>query len=259
MSADEKFTVKDIQQHYANEAKRHGVSGTSTIQDIRTRELEVAALLPHLGASQRVLEVGCGNGYTAGRVLDAYQSIELDAFDFSNPLIELAKQQPHARGVNFFLENILTFSASKHYDAVYTQRCLQNLTSWEDQKIGLQNIVRSLKSGGRYVMQEAFLTGLNNLNEARAELDLEPIPEHWHNHFFNEEAAITYMQELGCVCTLKDAFLSGYYFGSRVLLPALMPKGKRVTSMSRLNDYFCALPSAGDFSPMKLLCFEKLT
>jgi hypothetical protein len=55
----------------------------------------------------------------------------------------------------------------------------------------------------------------------------------------------------------QNRFLSGYYFGSRVLLPALLPAGKKATSDSILNDFFCGLPPAGDFSPMKILRFRK--
>ena len=36
-----KFTVDDITKLYASEASKHGIRGTSTIQDMRTRELEV--------------------------------------------------------------------------------------------------------------------------------------------------------------------------------------------------------------------------
>ena len=65
------------------------------------------------------------------------------------------------------------------------------------------------------------------------------------------------MQSIGCRYLDQNAFLSGYYFGSRVLLPALMPAGKKVSSSSRLNDYFAALPPAGDFCPMKILRFRR--
>ena len=106
-------------------------------------------------------------------------------------------------------------------------------------------------------MLESFWTGLNNLNAARRELDLEEISESWHNRFFKEEETKDYMESLGCHLADQNCFLSGYYFGSRVLLPALMPKGKPVISKSILNDYFCALPPAGDFAPMKILRFKK--
>jgi len=253
----DKFNVSDIQKLYEEQAALHGTQGTSTIQDMRTRTLEINALLRHLGPAMTVLEVGCGNGYATFKVVEAFPAIKITAFDFSPAMIANAKKLDQADRIGFFVQSVLDIDYVEKFDVVYSQRCIQNLVSWDDQKTALGNIVRALKPGGAYIMQEGFTTGLNNLNEARAELNLEAIPESWHNHFFDEQATLDFMASLGCVCTLQDAFLSGYYFGSRVLLPALLPKGAKVSSSSRLNDYFAALPPAGDFCPMKLLRFQK--
>jgi len=254
-----KFTVEDIQKLYASEAAKHNVSGTSTIQDMRTREMEVAAVSSYVRDKQHVLEVGCGNGYVASRLVTQFD-IDLEAFDFSADLIAHAKQQDlsGARGrATFAVGDALTYDKQNAFDLVFSVRCLQNLVSWEDQQKGLRNVVAALTTGGEYVMAECFWTGLNNLNEARAELDLDPIPESWHNNFFDEEETIGFMQSIGCRYVDQNPFLSGYYFGSRVLLPALAPKGKKITSASRLNDYFAYLPPAGDFCPMKILRFRR--
>jgi SAM-dependent methyltransferase len=254
-----KFSVDDIQRLYASEAAKHDVAGTSTIQDMRTRDMEVAAVSSYVRDRQSVLEVGCGNGYVAVRLVKQFD-IDLEAFDFSADLVALAKRQDlsEARGrVRFSVDDVLNYGRRDAFDLVFSVRCVQNLVSWEDQQRGLQNIVRALKVGGDYVMEECFWTGLNNLNEARAELGLEPIAESWHNNFFHEDQTIAFMQSIGCECVEQNRFLSGYYFGSRVLLPALVPKGTKVTSASRLNDYFAHLPPAGDFCPMKILRFTR--
>jgi ubiquinone/menaquinone biosynthesis C-methylase UbiE len=254
-----KFTVADIKHLYAAEAEKHGIAGTSTIQDMRTRELEIHAVSSYLRDKLNVLEVGCGNGYMAAQLVQHFD-ITLDAFDFSEEMIALARKQliANPRGhVTFFMGDVLALNRENAYDLIFSVRCLQNLTSWELQKHALRNIARALRLGGDYVMDECFWTGLNNLNEARAELDLEQIPESWHNCFFHEGQTVEYMESLGCAYQDQNAFLSGYYFGSRVLLPALMPKGKKVASTSRLNDYFVSLPAAGDFCPMKILRFRR--
>lgn len=248
-----------ILEHYASEAKKHGLEGTSTIQDMRTRRLEIDAIFSQLSGGKRILEVGCGNGFVAEEIVKVF-SVELDAIDFSPELIELAKQRniSNAKGrVQFAQQDILKLTKEKEYDLIFTERCLQNLVSWEDQKVGLANIIRALKPNGIFIMLECFLTGLNNLNEARQELDLPMIDSPWHNVFFNEQETKAYLTSLGCSYIDQSCFLSGYYFGSRILLPALMPEGKSVASKSRLNDYFCALPPHGDFCPMKILKFKK--
>lgn len=259
MASNPKFTREDIRCLYASEAAKHGLGGASTIQDLRTRLLEIEAISSYLRDDIRVLEVGCGNGYLATRMIERF-SISLEGFDLSDELIALARTQPlsRARGnASFEVGDVLTYDKTDRFDIAYSVRCIQNLECFDDQKIALRNIVGALKVGGEYVMEECFWTGLDNLNEARAELDLPPIDESWHNTFFNESDTIEYLESLGCAYVEQNAFLSGYYFGSRVLLPALSPKNKRISSSSRLNDYFAALPPAGDFCPMKVLRFRR--
>lgn len=254
-----KFTTEDILKLYRTEAEKHGEGGTSTIQDIRTRQLEIQTLFSYIRDGLSILEVGCGNGYVAEALVKMFD-VDLDAFDFSKDMVEIAKTRKIQDGkgrVKFAQKDILILDALEKYDVVFSERCLQNLASWDDQKKGLKNIARALKRGGEYIMLESFWTGLNNLNAARRELDLEEIPESWHNRFFVEDETTQYMESVGCRYVDQNCFLSGYYFGSRVLLPAIMPKGKPVTSKSTLNDFFFALPVAGDFAPMKILRFRK--
>jgi len=254
-----KYTTDQILDLYKQEASRHGESGTSTIQDIRTRQLEMQQIFSYVSDGMRVLEVGCGNGYVAAALVTR-KAVELDAFDYSDDLVQIAKGREIAgtRGtVRFRRGDILELDAPTTYDLIFTERVLQNLTSWEEQKKALGNIARALKPEGRFVMEECFWSGLNNLNAARQELGLQAIAESWHNLYFHDDKVRDTCDASGLDFVEENRFLSGYYFGSRVLLPALVPEGTKVSSTSILNDYFCALPPAGDFSPMKILVFSK--
>lgn len=250
---------EEILIHYAEEAKKHGTEGTSTIQDIRTRRLEIEALLLYMKDGMRILEVGCGNGYVARTVINKLD-VELDAIDVSPDMIALTKEQVFSDckgSVIFTQQDILSLDTADEYDLVFSERCLQNLVSFDEQKIALSNITRALKPGGQFLMLESFWTGLNNLNECRTELGLPKIDPPWHNLFFDEEKTISFMEEISCSYNDQNQFLSGYYFGSRVILPAITPNGKTVNSNSPLNDYFSFLPPYGDFCPMKILRFVK--
>ena len=254
-----KFTIDQILKLYESEAQKHGLEGTSTIQDIRTRRLEMKALFEHVRDSTRVLEIGCGNGYVAEAIVRNF-AVDLDAFDFSEDMVKLAQLRSLGgiKGrVRFYQQDVLRLESIDTYDLIFSERCIQNLVDWEEQKRALSKIAAALRSGGRYVMLESFWTGLNNLNAARGEVGLPPIPESWHNQFFSEPETKEFMTSIGCEFIEENCFLSGYYFGSRVLLPALLPAGKEVRSTSILNDFFAGLPPSGDFSPMKILVFEK--
>lgn len=254
-----KYTEQQILELYRSEAEKHGDGGTSTIQDIRTRNLEIRAISSYLRDGMTVLEVGCGNGYVAQKLVERFD-IDLHAFDYSPELaaVAVARDLSNARGhATFSTGDVIELSDDGRYDLIFTERVLQNLLDWSAQQAALRNIVRALKPGGRYVMEECFWSGLDALNAARAELDLAPIPESWHNTFFHDEDVMKFMDDIGADCVEESRFLSGYYFGSRVLLPALLPKGKKASSASVLNDFFSELPPAGNFSPMKILVFQK--
>lgn len=255
----EKFTTEDIRNLYASEAEKHGLEGTSTIQDARTRRLEIEALRRYVTDGMKALEIGCGNGYVAEELARTV-NIDLDAFDVSPEMIALA-QRRNLDGslgrVRFYRDDVMTFTVPVRYQLVFSVRCIQNLATWRDQKVALSRIMGALEDGGRYLMLEGFWTGLNNLNAARTEVGLEPIAESWHNRFFEEVPTTEFVESLGCRLIKQDRFLSGYYFGSRVLLPALTPSGRPVTSESILNDFFVGLPPVGDFAPMKILVFQR--
>ncbi len=254
-----KYTQQQIADLYASEAKRHGETGTSTIQDMRTRELEMRAIFSYVRDGMAIMEVGCGNGFVAEHLVQQF-AVALDAFDFSPELIAIAlgRNLASAQGtVRFSQQDVLELDIQARYDLAFTERVLQNLLDWPAQQAALKRIIRALKPGGLLVMEECFWSGLNTLNAARIELEIKPIQESWHNTFFRDADVLAYMPTIGADLVEENRFLSGYYFGSRVLLPALLPKGKKAAHASVLNDFFAELPAAGNFSPMKIMVFRK--
>ncbi len=253
------FTTTDILDLYRNEAQRHGDAGTSTIQDARTRRLELDALASYIRDGQRVLEIGCGNGYVAQELVSRFD-IDLEAVDLSPDMIDVAKERDVSSSlgrVTFAVCDVLKLVAPEQFDLIFTERCLQNLPTWGDQSAALANIASAMKPGGEFVMHESFNSGHDNLNTAREEVGLPPIGPPWHNLFFDEAQVDGRMAELGCKRVDQNAFLSGYYFGSRVLMPKLLDDPTKAKSSSVLNDFFCALPAAGDFCPMKIVRYRK--
>src|SRR5262249_3403767 len=102
----------------------------------------------------------------------------------------------------------------EEFDAVITQRLLINLTSWEAEQQALMAVHRMRKVGGRYIMVEntndAFLT----MNDYRHEVGLSPVPQHWHNRFFDFDQLMDFMN--GRFQLLKNYDFGLYYFLTRV-------------------------------------------
>ena len=138
--------------------------------------------------------------------------LDLEAFDFFEDMVNLAKKRDleGAQGhVRFEQADVLELDRDGEYDVIFTVRCLQNLLSWERQKQALVKIARALRLGGHYLMVESFPTGLDNLNQARGELDIAPIKPCWFNVIFDETETIAHMASNGCALTAQDPFLSG--------------------------------------------------
>ncbi len=81
-----------------------------------------------------------------------------------------------------FLAN---YALDKDYDSIVSQRFLINLMEWELQQKVLLDLMGMLKKGGKLVMLEGCVQGVEELNLFRSYYGLEPIPVKWHNLFFD--------------------------------------------------------------------------
>jgi len=249
-----------VKEHYKKEAVTHGLAPTSTMSDVTTRHAEVATIISYLKPGQKVLEVGCGNGAASVQIACS-KKLFLTCIDFSEDLIALAKKQ-HVKDVRgalqFRHQDILQLDERALYDVIFTERCIINLMEWEHQQEALERMVRALKPGGKLLLLEAYKDGLAELNRARGEVGLAPVPPAYHNLHLEKEKVAEFLQTKKVRLVEENNFLSSYYFGSRVLYPALAQFAKKeVAYNSAFGSFFAALPPAGNFSHIKLLVFER--
>src|SRR5437764_10183543 len=87
--AAETLTKSSTDLHWQKRAETVAHDRNVNIQDIFQRELEFDFICPHLNASMRVLEVGCGNGYSTA----VFRKVagHVDGFDQSESMIARAK------------------------------------------------------------------------------------------------------------------------------------------------------------------------
>lgn len=252
--------MNKIEEHYKQQAEEHKGSKQATMKDITTREKEIEILLQQLKliknkvVNPRVLEIGCGNGYVSEQ-LSKQLELKMECIDFCEDFIEVAKQRNLSQ-VSFQVGNVLSLNhPNETFDSIFTERCLINLETWDNQKKALENIWKVLKNGGKYIMVESFTDGLKNLNDARNVVGLDSIKEPFHNIFFDKEKFINFIKGKFEIEN-HQTFMSSYFFGSRVLYPALA-RDKLVYN-NKFVEFFKHLPSYGNYSHIQLFVLKKI-
>jgi ubiquinone/menaquinone biosynthesis C-methylase UbiE len=255
-----------VTTHYEQVALQHGLSETSTMEDITTRRKEIEAITALLDEvvqqSSDLLEIGCGNGVLLDVLRTRYPDLPLTGRDFSQPMVGLAQSRGLANcDVAHGDVRSLDFEREA-FDLVVGERVLINLMDREHQWQALAEIARVLRPGGYYVCIEAFKDGLNSLNEARAELGLDPNTEAYHNLWFEEagfrqEAAKHFeVIDTQSLAGVPQHFLSSYYFMSRVVYPAVTRTDVKYNT--HFVRFFADQPPRGTYSPIQLFLLHKV-
>lgn len=255
------MNFEEIRKYWEDRASGDS-SAQSTTQDFYLREIEFNVLFERIQkySPDSVADVGCGDGRTTARLAGKFPNVFFSGFDYSSFMIENARSHLHPAellNINFDQADICT-GLKDRFGLIYTTRCLINLPSWELQKIAINNIHKSLKFGGVYLMVENFIEGQENFNQARKNFGLADIPVRSHNLFFERNRLLDYVSDKFEV-EEEVNISSTYYLMSRVVY------SKICSETGRQPDYFddhhrfaACLPFAGEFGPVRLICLKKL-
>lgn len=229
----------------------------NTLDDVNLRKLEVKAILKYIRNNQKVLDVGCGNGYSAVNFASS-KKISIDGIDYSEQMILNAKKllsfkRNKIKGkVHFFQRDILNDNLEEgKYDVIITERCLINLGTWNKQKQALKKIHRYLKTGGKLLMLEGFKDNLNEINKVRKKYKLRPINVVWHNLFFEKARFEEFANKYFKIENI-DNFGSTYMLITRTLFHALKDNFDKDT-----DKLAALLPNFGDFNYQRLYILKK--
>ena len=218
----------------------------ATSRDFYLRELEIQSIAEAMPSTGKVLDFGCGNGYTITSLASRLPGLDMTGIDFSSNLIEganiIAKDYDLQSNVRFVCADVLKYVAEVEddsMDCVITERFIQNMPDTDVQLHVLKEISRILAPGGRLLMCEGYDTGLDKLNELRSSVGLSVIPK---TASYNV-SAIRITDEFieRCIAqtglTLERVRGYNYYFAiSRVLHPAIIaPEPPKFDS--RFNEY----------------------
>ena len=230
--------------------------------DFMIKRLEIEAIGGYAQDGMKILDFGCGNGVTA-MALAKQKAVDLTGLDYAAEMIGqavVAAEKEDLKGsVSFEVADHLKLSSlNQAFDLVYTERCLINLPTWDDQKKTIADIISLLKPGGRYIMCESSRTGLDEINRLRGMMDLELISQPWHNLYFVDDLVSGLSME-GCRLAEVNEFSATYYFLSRVVNAALARADNREPRYDdRINLMSMHLPVISSCAQTKIWVWEKL-
>ena len=249
--------VQRIKEFWNERARQYGANQEATLGEIAVKCLEINEINRHLDHGQKILDVGCGNGYTTKIFAKKYYS-KLHGIDYSPEMIRMAKQsliETEILGeIHFEMQDCLDLKFPNNYfDVIYTERCIQNLPELKLQEKAILELIRVLKPGGKLILIECSKTGLLQLNKIRKMIGRKAIDdaEPWHNKFFDDNWLIEFAHKDKDIFKLEiNHFASTYTLFTRIL-PLW-----RIFYYFRYFHYF---PNIGEFGYFKSFMILKST
>lgn len=212
--------------------------------DYVSQGLEQNFIIHNTPPNARVLDIGCGDGSTLKKLF-LEKGINGIGADYSSEMVQCAtKINAGNEKISFINKSVLELSVDDlgQFDVIYTQRCLINLDSFEEQIRAITNISSLLKPNGVFLMVENTLDGLEYTNDLRALLGLELISPPWHNVYFR----IGDLEKLkipNFSIEKREEISSTYYYISRVIYAkSAADKGEVPVYDSAINKISTQLP-----------------
>ena len=265
----EKFTVEQIREFWTQQSREHGLSSDASWSDHRVIELEIRELLPWLADGDRVLDVGCANGYSTVQ-LASQKRVTIRGLDYIPEMIEQARLRfadpklvnTLAGTVEFGVGDIMALrEPSDAYDKVVVIRVVINLGNWTNQQQALRECARLVKPGGLFLLSEATLQGWQSLNRFRREWGLPDIAMPAFNLYLDQDQVVEALSPQLELVELSN-FSSTYFVATRVLKPllaqALQAKVDVASPDMEWNRWWAQLPAWGDYGTQKLFVFRKV-
>lgn len=253
------MTVKDkTKAFWDDQAREHGASDLATAPDHHYRTLEIDSILRVIDSIKRretILDVGCGNGYSTVKIGKKFPEAMITGVDYSDSMIAEANKSV-IPNVEYFHGNVLALSRNKNlsgqkFDIVLSTRCLINLSTWDEQKAGILEMLKMLAPNGRLILVENTEAGLASLNILRARVDLDPIEVRWHNKYLPQKEFNEFMYEASAnLFEIEHVENIGnlYYIASRVIYAKICKdQGIEPDYDSPINAIAAQLPSLGQY------------
>ncbi|OLO42863.1 hypothetical protein BTR23_02360 [Alkalihalophilus pseudofirmus] len=172
---------------YFNDKKDLNYNGENYQKSSDTQYKQGNKLISYVNAEglDRALDVGCGNGLTTLELYEKWPQLQIDAFDLSESMIDVAIENRQQRGiqennVNFYVLNALDLDENNQYDLVFSNATLHWVT---DSNLMYQKLYDALRTGGKLNVHQGGADCYKGLHDivrmAIDELDLQMYYQNW--------------------------------------------------------------------------------
>src|ERR1700730_4166941 len=156
-----------IRKHFEEEAREFDRIIVTLIPDYpRMVEALVAAIPFENSAPVRVVDLGCGTGTVAERVLCSFPNAQVTCLDLAENMIAMAKAKlanyPHVR---YVASDFNRFNIDGKYDVVVSSLALHHLVTDDDKQQFYRRIHRSLAPGGVFYNADVVLASSDDLQK----------------------------------------------------------------------------------------------
>lgn len=211
---------------------------------------EIRLIKERLKEKTKILDAGCGEGEGTFEYAKI-SGVQIDAVDFSETRLKKASQRL-LKNKNVSLKKIDflgAYSLDNDYDFIVSQRFLINLMEWKLQQKVLLDFKSMLKQGGKLILLEGSVDGVNSLNKLRNAFGLKAIPVKWHNLFFKDSVLLNFMKKNGFTLVEEDG-LGEYFILTRGLRPYFE---KELDWNSKFNEIACS-PKVKEILNLRSVC-----
>jgi tRNA (cmo5U34)-methyltransferase len=205
-----------IKRHFDSEAREFDRIILTLIPHYETMVRALVEAIPFKRSLPlRVVDLGCGTGTVAAKVLEVFPHARVDCVDFAENMIALAKQRlKEYAHVHCMLADFSTFHFNTQYDIALSSLALHHLLTDQDKHIFYRNIYECLNPGGAFFNADVVLASSSHLqtvymNEWRAfmtqgvsadEIDNKWIPKYQEeDHPAKLIDQLKWMKEIGFV------------------------------------------------------------
>lgn len=174
---------------------------------------------------KNVLDAGTSNGHSLVELARIFTGHTFSGFDYSPEMVNQCNNAIKDSGCQN-IKNAIVGDVrdipyeSSSFDISFTTRVLINLPTWDDQKQGINELLRITKPGGKVLIMEGFWEPLSKLNSIRGVAGLEPLVEHDFNRYLKLSRLKDFLSEKNLEFQIED-FSSSYYLLTRFVREAI--------------------------------------